>query len=351
MKVAIVHNQFSDGGGMEAYMAALIRGFLAAGDEVHIHTYEVDRVLAGRLPCTVHKSNLFYLPRRWKKYFFLRRCNRHFDRNAYDLSLGLTRTFAPDIAVIGGIHPASAAARPGSSHFLRRFHDRIETGLEGAMFAKVPRILAHSRAIAGEITAYYGNTDAGKISVLYPPIDTDFFRPLQENECIAAQEQYGIDPAKMSLLFPSLGHRRKGLEQLLAAFRRLNPDRFELLIAGERVRGFSDFPGSARYLGYIENLSELYAAVDYTVLPSYYEPFGLAVVESLHCCTPVLVTREVGAAELLTPDEGVVLDDNSPETLMGAIKRLEKKTVQPGFVQRHGLSLGQHIAQLKALAQ
>lgn len=351
MKVAVIHNQFSDGGGMEAYMLALIRGFLAAGDEVHVHTYEVDRGLAARLPCILHKRNLFFLPRRWKKYVFLRQCNRYFDRNAYDLSLALTRTFAPDIAVIGGVHPASAAARPGRSHVLRRLYDRIETGLEGVMFARVPGILAHSRAIAGEIKAYYGSTDASKISVLYPPIDTDFFRPVQGDALLEAQKQYGIDPMKMTLLFPSMGHRRKGLEQLLAAFGRLDPDRFELLIAGERVRGFSDFPGTARYLGYVENLSALYAAVDYTVLPSYYEPFGLAVVESLHCSTPVLVTRKVGAAELLSPDEGVVLEDNNPETLVHAIRKLEKKTVEPGFVQRHGLSLGQHIEQLKALVR
>ncbi len=349
MKVAIVHNQFSGGGGMEAYMCALIRGFLAAGDEVHIHTYEVDRALAAGMPCILHKSNLFFLPRRWKKYCFLWLCNRHFDRSAYDLSLGLTRTFGPDIAVIGGIHPASVAARPGRSHFLRRFHDQVETGLERLMFAQIPRILAHSKAIAGEIEAYYSSTDPGKISVLYPPIDTDFFRPVQGNELIEAQKRYGINPAKMTLLFPSLGHRRKGLEELLAAFHQLDPDRFELLIVGEGVRGFTDFPGAARYLGYIENLSELYTVVDYTVLPSYYEPFGLAVVESLHCSTPVLVTRKVGAAELLSPDEGVVLDDNNPEALVCAIEKLEKKTVEPGFVQRHGLSLCQHIEKLKAM--
>lgn len=351
MKVAIVHNQFSSGGGMEAYMSGLIRGFLAAGDEVHVHSYEVDRALAARLPCILHKSNLFFLPRRWKKYFFLRQCNRHFDRDAYDLSLGLTRTFGPDIAVIGGIHPASVDARPGRNHFLRRFHDRMETGFEAAMFAAVPRILAHSKAISGEIKAYYSSTDEGKISVLYPPIDTDFFRCIQGQELVEAKNKYHIDPAKMTLLFPSLGHRRKGLDELLAAFRQLDPARFELLIAGEEVRGFTDFPGTARYLGYIENLSELYSAVDYTILPSYYEPFGLAVVESLHCSTPVLVTRQVGAAELLSPDEGIVLDDNKSETLVSAIEKLEKKTVEPGFVQRHGLSLSQHIAKLKVLVQ
>ncbi|MBW6521793.1 MAG: hypothetical protein K0A99_12430, partial [Desulfoarculaceae bacterium] len=70
MKIAIIHNQFSRGGGMESYMLLLVKGFLAAGDEVTIHTYEVDRQLAAQLPCTIRQIKIPFLPRRWKKYFF-----------------------------------------------------------------------------------------------------------------------------------------------------------------------------------------------------------------------------------------------------------------------------------------
>ena len=94
MKIAIIHNQLRSGGGMEAYMLALINGFLAAGDEVHVFTYDVDRRLAARLNCTVHLSQLFFLPRRWKKYCFLFWLNKKFNRKGYDLSLALTRTAA-----------------------------------------------------------------------------------------------------------------------------------------------------------------------------------------------------------------------------------------------------------------
>jgi len=82
------------------------------------------------------------------------------------------------------------------------------------------------------------------------------------------------------------------------AFALLDPEKFGLLVAGEKMRGFVDIPPHVRYVGYVENLSALYSIVDYTVLPSRYEPFGLTVVESLHCGTSVLVTRQVGCGTL-----------------------------------------------------
>ena len=350
MRVAIIHNQLRAGGGMESYMLALIRGFQDQGDEVHVHTYDADLALAQRLGCRIHKSRPFLLPRRWKKYYFLARCNRNFDRSRYDLSLALTRTGAADIAVVGGIHPASVARRGRAGHILRRWHDRMETRFEAAMFARTSVILAHSRGLAGEIGAWYPGADQDKITVCYPPIDTDFFKPAPDSRMTAIRDRYGIAADRLTLLFPSRGHRRKGLAELVQAFSLLDPSRFELLVAGERMRGFGRIPGHVRYLGHIDNLSDLYSAVDYTVLPSHYEPFGLAVVESLHCGTPVLVSRQVGAAELLGPAEGVVIDEVTPQALVPAIGGLQRFRVESGFVSRHGLSIESHIRTIKGLA-
>jgi len=347
MKIAIIHNQFKGGGGMEAYMLALVRGFLAAGDEVHLHTYVVDTALASTVHCQLHKQCLSFLPRRWQKYVFLHRCNSRFRRCEYDLSLGLTRTHAPDIAIVGGVHPASVAMRSGFSHPLRRLHDRIETAFERRMLARVPAVVAHSASLAGEIRHYYPTVESSKISVLYPPIDTDFFQAVRGEALRLLRERYGLDEKKLTLLFPSTGHRRKGLDELLNAMGRLDPKRFELLVAGEQMPGRLALPENVHYLGYVQNLSGLYSAVDYTVLPSHYEPFGLVVVESLHCGTPVLVSKMVGAAELLNDQEAVVLESNHPDLLAEAIEQLEPMRVEAGFVERHGLSLSQHIEQLK----
>ena len=67
---------------------------------------------------------------------------------------------------------------------------------------------------------------------------------------------------------------------------------------------------------YVDDMASLYSAVDYVVLPSHYEPFGLVVAESLESGTPVVVTASVGAAEILGEEDGVVIPDNHPLTFL-----------------------------------
>jgi glycosyltransferase involved in cell wall biosynthesis len=364
MRIAIIHNQFSRGGGMEAYMLLLVKGFIAAGDEVTIHTYEVDEQLAAQFPCAIRQMELPPLPGRWKKYLFLHRCNADFNREEYDISLSLTRTSCQDIAVCGGVHP-EVVKRVSRSSLFRWFHDKIEIAFERKMLATVPIIMAHSKTIAREISNNY-EVDGSKIKVLYPPIDTDRFShsdPLTIKKTCA---EFNISPNKLTFLFPSCGHKCKGLQQILLAFNQLDPNRFELLVAGDKLP--RKIPANVRHIGYINNLAPIYSAVDYTILPSHYEAFGLVIPESLQCGTPVITTRQVGAAELLSGQDGILLDDNQPETIATAIRQLGRTLTVAGrscavhgardtgpslvcadFAGRHRLTITQHIADIKAL--
>jgi glycosyltransferase involved in cell wall biosynthesis len=344
MKIAVIHNQLTGGGGMESYLQALLRGFIEAGDEPHVYTYEVDRDVAARLSVTVHRTNLFFLPRRLRKYWFLHLCNRTFLRSNYDLSLSLTRTACQDLAVIGGVHTASMLSR-GTKNWYRALHDRFEMAFEAKMLRSTPCIMAHSALIRDEMLKHYAVAET-KIRVIYPPVDTKRFQIVSLQEQEEVRRNYRLDP-RMTLLFPSLDHERKGLSSLLQSFAHLDPDRYCLLIAGQKPKRSLELPVNVRYVGYVENLSGLYSVVDYVVLPSSYEPFGLVVAESLQCGTPVLVTRQVGASELLHPEDGCILPDNRPEGLTSAITGLEKKRVAPGFARRNGLELEQHIHDLK----
>ncbi len=347
MKIAIIHNQFSRGGGMEAYMLALVKGFLTEGDTVDIYTYEVDRRLAASLPCTIHEMKLPLLPRRWQKYSFLHKCHTQFNRNDYDLSLSLTRTDCQDISVCGGVHPAMMERVRRTSLF-HRLHDSIEIAFEKKMVASVPIIMAHSQSIAREIRHYYGR-DIRTMKVLYPPIDTDIFMPSDPQTIKKTRAKLNISADKISFLFPSSGHTRKGFSELLQAFRQLDPDRFELLVAGGTLP--RKIPAIVRHIGYIDNLAPIYSAVNYTILPSHYEPFGLVIPESLQCGTPVITTKEVGAAELLSQHDGIIMKNNHPETLIATIRNLDTTlSVAPDFAGRHRLTITQHIADIKALS-
>ena len=348
MKIAIIHNQFSRGGGMEAYMLSLVKGFLKAGDQVTIITYEVDKKLAGQFPCTVQRISVPPLPGKWKKFFFIRKCNQVFDAEKYDISLSLTRTSCQDIAVCGGVHP-EVVKRVKRSSLFRRLHDRIEIGFEKDMLETVPLVMAHSAVIARELLANY-QFDQKKLLTFFPPIDTDTFAPVGLDEAGKTVEKYGISSDKLTFLFPSCGHQCKGMESLISAFSSLDPQRFELLVAGAPIPG--KYPKNIRHIGYVENLAPLYSSVDYTILPSHYEAFGLVIPESLQCLTPVITTRATGAAELLSEEDGIILEDNRPQTIVAALNGLENRVfrVSGNFAERRRLTIDQHIADIKALA-
>jgi len=63
-----------------------------------------------------------------------------------------------------------------------------------------------------------------------------------------------------------------------------------------------------------------YAAADVTIVPSYYESFGLVALESLACGTPVVATDVGEMKSIIRQGEtGLVLPDNSPRRIADGI--------------------------------
>ena len=66
----------------------------------------------------------------------------------------------------------------------------------------------------------------------------------------------------------------------------------------------------------------LFAAARLFVLPSYSENFGNTVLEAMRRGVPVIVTPEVGAAEIVRKSEAGLVVSRDPEPLGSAIGRL-----------------------------
>ena len=76
-------------------------------------------------------------------------------------------------------------------------------------------------------------------------------------------------------------------------------------------------------LGPVEDPVHYYAAADALVLPSFYDPFGLVVLEAAACGLPVIASRWTGASELLREGlDGYVLDDPADDA--SCAERLER---------------------------
>jgi phosphatidylinositol alpha-mannosyltransferase len=119
-----------------------------------------------------------------------------------------------------------------------------------------------------------------------------------------------------SLLFSgALDESRKNLALLLEAvaiLRRTRPD-FELWLSGPGDPGrlLAAAPSAVRDLvrvmgvGTPDSLVDLYGSAWVTVLPAENEAFGLVLVESLACGTPIVTLDSGGPSELVEPGIGV----------------------------------------------
>jgi len=145
-----------------------------------------------------------------------------------------------------------------------------------------------------ELVRHYA-VDPSKIELLYPPIDGERFATVDASARDALRRQLDLPDDRAVFLLASTGHQRKGLDLLVDLFSKTDLPA-TLVIAGRAMRGSAP---NVRHLGYRADIENIYRAVDFTVMASLYEPFGLVGVESVLCGTPVLLADNAGCAEVI----------------------------------------------------
>jgi glycosyltransferase involved in cell wall biosynthesis len=146
-----------------------------------------------------------------------------------------------------------------------------------------------------------------------PAAAASHFKPVtDETQLKEMRERYGIG----SDYFLSLGsiQPRKNLTRLIEAYRSLRAKRPanqspQLVIAGKR--GWLDnevfraaqqdgLNESVKFIGYVpeEDLPTLYSGATCFVYPSYFEGFGLPVLEAMQCGAPVIAGNQTSLPEV-----------------------------------------------------
>ncbi|MHB0866576.1 MAG: glycosyltransferase family 4 protein [Thermoleophilia bacterium] len=173
-----------------------------------------------------------------------------------------------------------------------------------------------------------------KITVIPLGVSPAFRRTISRKERDDVRQRYSL-PEKYLLSISSL-EPRKNLKGVLAAFRLLPGEitrEHRLVIVGAGNRVFADPglgallrqmpPGSVVTPGYVpdEDLPVIYRMATALVYPSFYEGFGLPVLEAMAASTPV-ITSNCSSLPEVAGRAAVVVDPDSVEELAAAMTLL-----------------------------
>ncbi|HOX21422.1 MAG TPA: glycosyltransferase family 4 protein [Candidatus Paceibacterota bacterium] len=92
------------------------------------------------------------------------------------------------------------------------------------------------------------------------------------------------------------------------------------------------------FLGPQSNLEKIYSLFDFFILPSFYESFGLSVMESLLMGTPAIVSKEIGCVDFLPVEIKremlIELADIKQEGELAAVLKTTKPLVMEGKTEK-----------------
>ncbi len=301
------------GGGFERYAMTVVRGLHDAGIRPTVIARSFDTALAEYAWVNPVRLGVGGIPGKLRDLFFDWRIGRVKRRLGAALGplIACNQTRWADVAVCGGTHPGYLAAMGLPA----RRSDRWKIALERAHFERSRVIVAHSALMRDEIVRHYGIAP-GKVVLLYPPTDTARFASVDAAQRRRLRAELGITDDRATFLLASTSHKRKGLDALARYFASSTLP-VTLLVAGrppERA-----WP-NVRYLGYRVDIENVYRAVDFTIMASSYEPFGLVGVESVLCGTPVLLAAGVGCREVIAAPAAIDYAADTEHDLAAAVE-------------------------------
>jgi glycosyltransferase involved in cell wall biosynthesis len=123
-----------------------------------------------------------------------------------------------------------------------------------------------------------------------------------------------------------------GLIQAFTALKLQSPVPHQLVVVGRehyqfqeiyRARDRSPVREQIVFVGYVpdEDLVPFYQAADLFVLPSFYEGFGLPVLEAMACGTPVMAARTSSLPEVVG-EGGLLVDPHNVSQMVEAMSRI-----------------------------
>ena len=199
---------------------------------------------------------------------------------------------------------------------------------------RAAQIITVSEYSRQDIIRTYGLSPEA-ITVTPEAASEDFRRVKDDDELRLMRETYGIE--RDYILSLSSIQPRKNLVRLIEAYsllRQLHPEGKlpQLVLAGKRGWRDNEIMRAAqrdelgadiRFTGYVadEHLNALYSGAVCFAYPSYFEGFGLPILEAMKCGTPVVAGNRTSIPEV-TGEAALLFDPFDVHSLVEALKQI-----------------------------
>jgi len=331
MKIALAHKRLDLEGGTERDFFRTAEGLRDLGHEVHLFCSEFE--IPAPEGTQAHRIPVVALGRTARLLSFAFLAPKTILPHRYDVVVSFGRMVRQDVVRSGGgSHRVFLEKMKAGESFHRRvwhrwsLYHRSVLAVERRQYSAqgYKKILAVSREVKREIMAAY-SVPGEKIAVIYNGVDHERFHPRNRPKTRQKiREQWGIPFNAPLVLFVGSGFQRKGIERLLRLWESERVPGVFLLVVGEdaqrsryrsRIERTAD--GRVTFAGPQANIEDYYGAADLVALPAFQEAFGNVVLEALASGLPVVVTKTVGAAEILTGsmEQGILHAPDDPSEL------------------------------------
>lgn len=324
-------------GGIEAYTQNLARELTAAGNQVvvvtnktsggatHQHAPEAD---VYRLPCIPFMNGRFPITKRTKN---LQDQLDSIARKQIDFVIVNTR-FYP-LSILGASFANEHGVVPividhGSAHLTvgNTYADLGIQRVEHAMTNRIKKYDARFYGVSKKSVQWLRHFGIQGEGVLHNAIDAPEFRKYSSNRDF--RTELGLNDEAFLVAFTGRLAPEKGVLQLAEAAVLLEKDNVHVLMAGDGAlheQLARDASPNLHLLGPLgsPDVSALLLTCSAFCMPTRSEGFSTSLLEAAACGLTPVITDVGGVDELIPSDEyGLVLPDNSPETIAGYLLEL-----------------------------
>lgn len=248
-----------------------------------------------------------------------------------------------DCPCITTIHDLAFLKVPGA--YTKIYRNYIKFQVKNSV-SRAAAIIANSQTTKRDLISLM-QVPKEKIYVIYHGIESKFYSQKDRDFLEGVREKFRL-PQRF-LLNVGVIERRKNIETLLEAAAPLIRDRLTegVVLAGkdglgaEEIRKFAAKIGVVehlRFLGYVpdDQLVGLYNLAQCFVFPSWYEGFGMPILEAMACGCPVVASESSSISEVageaalfFPPGSAQVLEVKLRQVLTS--KRLRDEMVKKGY--------------------